>query len=61
MRFFTKVNAIPDTISDTGEKISDGIDTATIYLVVVGTVAITALIVAAIALGKSNAAITTRG
>ena len=55
MGWTRKVASIPDTVSDTGEKISAGIDTATLYLVVVGTVAITALIVAAVALGKTRA------
>ncbi len=55
MGVFKRVKEIPDTISETGEKISTGIDTATLYLVVVGTVAITALIVAAVALGRTRA------
>ena len=55
MPLFKKLHAIPDTISDTGDKINEGIDTATIYLVIVGTVAVAALLVAAVALGKSSA------
>jgi hypothetical protein len=55
MGFIKGVKAIPETVSETGNKINDGIDTATIYLVIIGTVAIAALIVSAIALGKSRA------
>lgn len=55
MGLLKKAATIPDVVSDTGEKINAGIDTATIYLVIVGTVAVTALIVAAIALGKNRA------
>lgn len=55
MGFIKKAATIPDTVANTGEKINAGIDTATIYLVIVGTVAVTALIVAAIALRNTNA------
>lgn len=53
--FIKKAATIPDVVSNTGEKINTGIDTATIYLVIVGTVAVAALIVASIALGKHRA------
>lgn len=55
MKFTQRVKEIPETITETGQKISNGIDVATIYLVIVGTVAVTALIVATVALGKSRA------
>ncbi len=50
-----KMETIPGVVKDAGNKISDGIDTATVYLVIIGTVAICALIVSAIALGKARA------
>ncbi len=50
-----KLDAVTETVTDTGRRINQGIDTATLYLVIVGTVAIVSLIVATVALGRSRA------